>query len=199
MLRKKVYPKIEHLVNQWVEWLSKNGITPHQLTCAGAAVSLLAGIIYAKGYLLLGSIVLLIAGLGDMLDGPLARSTGKASPFGAFLDSSVDRYSDFFIFGGIAVHFARQGDVFWFLVSLGVILGAFVVSYTKARSENFIKDCNVGLFGRAERIVLLAIGTLISPLLKLVLLVILVGTHITAVQRILHTKKNLAETEGPLH
>lgn len=183
MLRKKVYPKIEHLVNQWVEWLSKNGITPHQLTFAGAAVSLLAGIIYAKGYLLLGGIVLLIAGLGDMLDGPLARSTGKASPFGAFLDSSVDRYSDFFIFGGIAVHFARQGDVFWFLVSLGVILGAFVVSYTKARSENFIKDCHVGLFGRAERIVLLAIGTLISPLLKLVLLVILVGTHITAVQK----------------
>ncbi|HQB94118.1 MAG TPA: CDP-alcohol phosphatidyltransferase family protein, partial [Candidatus Omnitrophota bacterium] len=102
-----------------------------------------------------------------------------------------DRYSDFFIFGGLAVYFAREGEVFWFLTSLGILLGAMAVSYTKARAENFIKDCGVGFFGRAERIVLLAFGTLFFPVLKFVLLALLIGTHVTAIQRILHTKKAL--------
>lgn len=197
MLRKTVYPKIEPYVNQAVLFLKNRGITPDQLTFAGAAVSLLTGIIYSKGYFFLGALFLLAAGLGDMLDGPLARLTGKVSPFGALLDSTVDRYSDFFILGGLAAYFAGEADVFWFVVSLGVMLGSFTVSYTKARAENFIKDCRVGFFGRAERFTLLAIGTLFSPLLKIVLLALLVGTHATAVQRILHAKKALAETEIP--
>lgn len=197
MLRETVYPKIEAQVNRAVTALNKNGITPNQLTLAGAALNLLAGIIYAKGLFFLGAIVLLAAGLGDMLDGPLARLSGKASRFGAFLDSTVDRYSDFFIFGGIAVYFAGEAEVFWFLVTLGILLGSFAVSYTKARAENLIKDCGVGFFGRAERIVLLAVGTGLTPLLKIVLLALLIGTHATALQRVFHTKKILAETETP--
>jgi phosphatidylglycerophosphate synthase len=197
MLRKLVYPKIEAWVNQAVDRLSSFGITPNQLTLAGAAVSLLTAIIYAKGFLFLGGIVLLAAGLGDMLDGPLARKTGKASSFGAFFDSTVDRYSDFFIFSGLAIFFAREGEIVWFLVSLGILLGAFVVSYAKARAENFIKDCGVGIFGRAERIVLLALGTLFAPVLKLILLALLIGTHVTAIQRILHTQKALTEIQAP--
>ena len=165
-----------------------------QLTLAGAALSLLTGVIYAKGYLFLGGVMLFVAGACDLLDGLLARTTGKTSSFGAFFDSVVDRYSDFFVFAGLAAYFVRNGEVFWFLVTLGIILGSFVVSYTKARSENFIKNCGVGMFGRSERILLLIASTLVTPLLKLVLLVLLVGTHTTAVQRILHTKKTLAET-----
>lgn len=138
--------------------------------------------------------MLFIAGAADLLDGPLARSTGKASPWGAFLDSAVDRYSDFFVFAGLATFFVHSGEIFWFFVTLGIILGSFVVGYTKARAENFIKDCGVGTFGRSERILLLIVGTLVFPFLKLVLLVLLVGTHATAIQRILHTKKTLAET-----
>jgi CDP-diacylglycerol--glycerol-3-phosphate 3-phosphatidyltransferase len=165
-----------------------------QLTLGGAALSLLTGVIYAKGYLFLGALMLVIAGAADMIDGPLARSTGKTSSFGAFIDSTVDRYSDFFVFGGLAAYYARSGEAFWFLVTLGIILGSFAVSYTKARAENFIKNCGIGVFGRSERVCLLIIGTLVWPLLKLVLLILLVGTHATAVQRILHTKKTLAET-----
>lgn len=197
MLRETVYPKLEKKINQVVTALNKFGITPNQLTLAGAAVSLLAGIIYAKGYLFLGAIVLLIAGLGDLLDGPLARLSKKTSSFGALLDSFVDRYSDFFIFGGLAVYFASEAEVFWFLVSLGIILGSFAVSYTKARAENFVKNCGVGYLGRAERIILIALGTLIAPLLKLVLLILLIGTHITAIQRLFHAKKILAENKTP--
>lgn len=193
-LREILYPKVEPIAMRIVSFLTSQGISPNQLTLAGTALSLLTGIIYAKGYLFLGGIMLFVAGAADLLDGPLARSTGKTSTFGAFLDSALDRYSDFFVFAGLSVHFVRNGEIFWFFVTLGIILGAFAVSYTKARAENFIKNCGVGTFGRAERILLLILGTLLSPLLKLVLFVLLVGTHVTAIQRILHTKKILAET-----
>ena len=193
-LRETLYPKVEPIANAIVSFLKKQGISPNQLTLAGLALSLLTGVIYAKGYLFLGGIVLFVAGAGDLLDGLLARTTGKTSSFGAFFDSVVDRYSDFFVFAGLATYFVRGGEIFWFFVSLGILLGSFIVSYSKARSENFIKHCGVGTFGRAERILLLIAGTLVTPLLKLILLVLLVGTHATALQRILHTKKTFAQT-----
>ena len=193
-LRETLYPKVEPIVSKIVSFLTAQGISPNQLTLAGAALSLLSGVIYAKGYLFLGGVMLVIAGAGDLIDGPLARTTGKASAFGAFLDSAVDRYSDFFVFAGLSLYFVRNGEIFWFLITLGIILGCFAVSYTKARAENFIKDCGIGLFGRAERVLLLAGGTIFSPALKLILLILLIGTHATAIQRILHTKKTLAET-----
>lgn len=193
MLRKTIYPKFETQIQKIVTVLAQQGISPNQLTFAGVTLNFLAGVVYAKGHLFVGGVFLLIAGLGDLLDGPLARATGKVTPFGALLDSVVDRYSDFFIFAGVAVYFFSRGDIFWALVSMGIILGAFAVSYTKARAENFIKNCGVGIFGRAERIFLLAAGTLFSPLLKPVLLILLIGTHATAVQRVLHTKKTLTQ------
>ena len=194
MLRKFLYPLAEPFIQKAASFLAQQGISPNQLTLTGAALNLLVGVIYAKGYLFLGGLFLLIAGLGDLLDGPLARLTGKAGAFGAFLDSTIDRYSDFFIFSGLAVYFVRIGDVFWFVVMLGIILGAFAVSYSKARAENFIKNCGVGLFGRSERIFLLAVATIFAFILKPALLVLLVGTHATAIRRILHTRKTLAET-----
>ena len=193
-LRETLYPKVEPIVNRIVSFLTAQGISPNQLTLAGAALSLLTGVIYAKGYLFLGGVMLFAAGAADLIDGPLARSTGKTSSFGAFLDSAVDRYSDFFIFSGLVVYFARRSEIFWFLVTLGIILGAFAVSYTKARAENFIKNCGVGFFGRSERILLLATATLLAPFLKFALLILLVGTHATALQRVFHTKKVLEET-----
>ncbi|MBU9888830.1 MAG: CDP-alcohol phosphatidyltransferase family protein [Candidatus Omnitrophica bacterium] len=191
MLRETVYPKVEPWIKQVVSFLAAQGVFPNQLTLAGAVLSLLTGVIYAKGYLFLGGVLLLLSGLGDLLDGPLARLTGKAGPFGAFLDSTVDRYADFFVLSGIAIYFVRKGEIFWFVVTLGVILGSFAVSYTKARAENFIPTCGVGIFGRAERLLMLAAGTLVTPLLGLVLLTLLIGTHSTAVRRILHTRKTL--------
>ena len=193
-LRETLYPKVAPIANAIVSFLKAQGISPTQLTLAGAALSLLTGVIYAKGYLFLGGIVLFVAGAADLLDGLLARTTGKTSTFGAFLDSVVDRYSDFFVFAGLATYFVRNGEVFWFFVTLGIILGSVVISYTKARAENFIKDCGVGIFGRSERVLILIAASLVTPLLKLALLVLLVGTHATAIQRILHTKKILAET-----
>jgi phosphatidylglycerophosphate synthase len=161
-LRETLYPKVEPIANAIVAFLKEQGISPTQLTLAGAALSFLTGVIYAKGYLFLGGIMLFIAGAADLLDGLLARTTGKTSSFGAFLDSVVDRYSDFFVFAGLATYYIRNGEIFWFFVTLGIILGSVVISYTKARSENFIKDCSVGIFGRSERVLLLIVGFIVS-------------------------------------
>ncbi|MBI4115316.1 MAG: CDP-alcohol phosphatidyltransferase family protein [Candidatus Omnitrophica bacterium] len=197
MLRKHLYPKVEPLLKQAATFCSERNLTPNQLTLAGLAVNFLAGWAYYGGILFLGGLLTLLAGLGDLLDGPLARLTGKASRFGAFLDSTVDRYSDFFLFGGLTLHFASEESYGKCLVTLGILLGAFVTSYAKARGENLIPSCTVGLLERAERVLLLALGTLIPPLLPLILGILLVGTHATALQRIFYVKQALKLSEQP--
>lgn len=191
MLRKAIYPKIESVLNAAASFLQSKGFTPNQLTYAGMGLNFIAGWIYMAGLLPLGGLLLLIAGLGDMLDGPLARVSGKASRFGAFLDSVVDRYSDFFLFGGLAAYFAVTGQTGFFLLIMGTIAGAFVTSYTKARSENFIASCSTGFLERPERIILLAVGTIFTGLLGFVLWILFIGTNATAIQRILFTRKQL--------
>lgn len=195
MLRKTLYPKVESIVNPLAEFLNEKGFTPNQLTLGGLVLNLVAGLLLASGAFFLGGLVLLAAALGDMLDGSLARVSKKETRFGAFLDSTVDRYSDFFIFGGLAVYFAKVGQSGFFLLMLGTILGSFVTSYTKARAENMIKHCSVGFFERAERIILIAVGTIIAPLLPFVLWVLFLGTNATAIHRIFYTKSLLEKKD----
>ena len=191
MLRKNFYPKIEPLLNRIAVELNARGFSPNQLTLAGLALSFLTGCIFATGAFFLGGLFLLISSFADMLDGPLARVSNRATPFGAFLDSTLDRYSDFFIFGGLALCFARQDQGTWLLVSLGILAGAFVTSYAKARAESLIPSCPVGLFERPERILALALGAIVWPLLPLTLWVLLIGTNWTAIERIFYTQKAL--------
>lgn len=194
MLRKIVYPKVEALLTRTAGLLHKRGFSPNQLTLTGLALNFLAGWVYASGHLFLGALVVLVAALGDLLDGPLARMSGRVTKFGGFLDSTVDRYSDFFLFGGLAIHFAEQGEMGWLVMTLGIIMGSFVTSYAKARAENLIPACNVGFLERAERVILLALATLIAPLFNLLFWILFVGTNATAIQRILFTQKALSDS-----
>lgn len=193
MLRKAIYPKVEKLLNTVAGTLDKYGFTPNQLTLAGLALNFIAGWVYAMGVIPLAGFLVLVAGLGDVLDGPLARTSGKVTKFGAFLDSTIDRYSDFFIFGGLTLHFAQTGQGGFFLLTMGIIAGSFVTSYSKARAENMIEKCNVGIFERPERVILLALASLLPFLLPLALWILFIGTNYTAIQRILFTQKELAK------
>lgn len=191
MLRKAFYPKIESYLNQLAARLKDYGFSPNQLTLGGLALNFAAGWVYASGHLFWGGIFLILAALGDMLDGPLARITGRTTKFGAFLDSTADRYSDFFVSAGLGVHYARTNQEVPLLLIFGIILGSFVISYAKARAENLIPDCSVGIFERSERVIAFALGSVFSPLMPFVLWVLLIGTHITAIHRILYTRKAL--------
>ena len=116
---------------------------------------------------------------------------GIVMVFNASYFYAQDRYGDAFLLGGLILHYAENGEVGWCLLVIGILLGAFVTSYAKARGENFIPECSVGVFERAERVIVLALGSLIPPLLPWALVVLFVGTHATALQRIFFVRKSL--------
>lgn len=191
MLREKLYPKLISIFNSFADMLNRRGVTPNQLTLAGVVLSFFAGVLFAESSLFVGGLVMLLAGICDAVDGPLARLSGKASKFGAFFDSTMDRFADGFLLAGIVLHFFNQDEPFWISVTLGLLIASFVVSYSKARAENFVEKCSVGIFTRETRYAAIGFGVLIAPLLKPLLMIALFGTAWTAYQRIIYTKEQL--------
>ncbi len=166
------------------------GITPNHLTVAGAILSAAGGLLFATGYNRWAGVVLIAAGLCDCLDGGIARVTNQASPFGAFLDSTVDRYSDIFIYGGLLYQACSLKSIGLFVAAFLALLGSVMVSYTRARAESLIPQCQVGIAERPERVIMLIAGALLGFLWWAVILVA-VFANVTAIQRILHTKAML--------
>ena len=188
MLRALIGNRFEKILNSLGNALDRKGITPNQMTFAGLAVNLVGAFFYFKGFIISGGFIILFGGLFDMLDGAVARSADRETKMGAFLDSVVDRYSDFLIFGGILLFFAAEGNLTGTIVSLLIVSGSFLVSYTRARAELVIPKCDVGLMERPERIILLAAGSIFGFFyFSLWLLAVL--THITATYRIFYTYK----------
>ena len=160
MLRNVVETRIQELLTPIALSLHRRRISPNTLTVTGLIVNCIGAYCYYRGLLVVGGIVILFAGLFDMLDGSVARVGGNESKIGAFTDSVVDRYSDFLIFGGVLAYFARKGDLAGTLLVLTILCGAFLVSYVRARAELVIPSCAVGLMERPERILILAGGSM---------------------------------------
>lgn len=161
--------------------------SPNSLTIAGFLITVLAAFVipYNIRY---GGLLILVGGFFDMLDGVVARTTGRTTRFGAFLDSVLDRYSDAFIFLSIAWYMAEQGSHAGSFLSIGSMAGAFLVSYTRARAEGLGQSCKTGLMERPDRLILLVFGALTGLLLP-VLWIMLVLTHVTVIQRMYHVWK----------
>lgn len=172
--------------------LGRAGVTPNQVTVAGTLVTLVAATLAGFGYLLPAGLVLAFSGTFDILDGAVARATGNAYPYGAFLDSTMDRYSEGAVYIGIAAYFLHTRGPFMELEVLGcafAIAGSYLVSYTRARAQSLGFRCDVGLFARPERVVVTVAGlvftALLGPgLLGWVIFLLAVLTNLTAVQRI---------------
>ena len=162
------------------------GIHPNVLTIAGLVLSVLAGWRFWDGHLRSGALLLLLGGLFDMLDGAVARSSGKGSKFGAFLDSTIDRYAEIIPYLGLT-WFLRENALL--LLPFLVITGSLMVSYTRARVEGLGGTCTVGLLERPERIALFSAGLLLGGVfLTIALLLLAVGSHWTAIQRMKHAR-----------
>jgi phosphatidylglycerophosphate synthase len=160
---------------------------PDTLTIIGFLITVIAALVIPFN-IKLGGILILIGGMFDMLDGIAARTGGKTTRFGAFLDSVLDRYSDAFLFLSIAWYLAEKGNHTGTFLSLGTLVGAFLISYARARAEGLGESCHTGIMERPERIVLLAFATITGWLLP-VLWIMLILTHITVVQRIYYVWK----------
>jgi CDP-diacylglycerol--glycerol-3-phosphate 3-phosphatidyltransferase len=178
------------LLDKIVKVLSILHINPNILTFTGVLISFWAAFEFGYGNFFRGGVVIILAGLFDMLDGEVARVTRSATEFGAFYDSVIDRYSDVIILQGLMVYYARQ-QMLGYVVLVGVVvMGAVLTSYTRARAESIISSCKVGFMERPERIVLLIIGAL-SNRMEAVLWVLAVLGNWTVFDRIYYTWSEL--------
>lgn len=185
-------PAVAYVVNL----LRAAGITPDALSYTGFLLTVVSGFILASGHFRWGAIVLLLASIFDMLDGALARATAKSSVFGAFLDSTLDRYSESVTFLALAFYYSGiTGARTEIMLIFVIIIGSLMVSYTRARAEALNVECKAGMLQRPERVVLLIAGLLIGWLQPILWLMAIL-TNVSAVQRIYEVYSNTRKREA---
>src|SRR3989440_4980241 len=172
--------------------LGRLPITPNQVTVAGTMFTFGAAVLAGLGHLRAAGLVLAVSGTFDIIDGALARATKRSYPYGAFLDSTFDRYSEGAVYLGIAAFFLSQPGP-WMrvevLACMAALGGSFLVSYVRARAQSLGFTCDSGLFARPERVVLTVAGLVAAglgfvPVLSIVVGLLAVATNFTALQRI---------------
>jgi CDP-diacylglycerol---glycerol-3-phosphate 3-phosphatidyltransferase len=181
------------LIDPVAMWMVRRGVHPNTITVFGTLCTVAGGVIYGTGHIRTGGWFLAITALFDVLDGTVARRSGKSSTFGAFLDSTLDRLADGFLLGGLAVFYATSqvhASVPLMITALLGLIGAFMTSYTRARAESLGIDAKVGLLQRPERIVLLSAPQALFGLvfdgwvLAIITVILTVTAWITVVQRV---------------
>jgi CDP-diacylglycerol--glycerol-3-phosphate 3-phosphatidyltransferase len=188
--------KFQAWVRRWAERavgvFRDSPITPNMLTLFGLFITAAGALLVALGQLLPGGLVLAFAGFFDIFDGALARASGKVYRYGAFLDSTVDRYSEGVVYLGILIYFLGQHDGFRPIIVLIAMAGSFLVSYVRARAQSLGFTCDVGILARPERVVIIVAGLILQSLpivaqlepLTVALAILAIGTNFTAIQRI---------------
>ena len=167
--------------------LAKTPITPNALTVSSLVVTLGAAVLVATDHLVIAGFVVLFAAVFDILDGALARSTNRVTRFGAALDSTLDRLAEGVIFIGLMIVYAREQSLLGVALVGVAMISSLLVSYVRARAEGLGLECQVGIFTRSERIILLVVGLIFSGfgyVLAAALLVIAVFSSITVGQRL---------------
>src|SRR3989441_3697374 len=198
----------QRIIDAMVRWLAYGHINPNFLTVIGVAINVGSGLLFGYGYFFWAGIVLIVANLFDMLDGQVARLSGRVTRFGGFLDSSLDRLSDMVVFVGLMLFYARDTEFHStlnvFLAGAG-LMGSVMISYASARAESLIPKCDAGFLRRPERVVLFIIGALsthpgsnnfFANRMPAVLWVLAVGSYWTFAHRMYHTWHELNHVEA---
>ncbi len=205
-IRSSLQQFIYRVIDPLIRPLIRLGVTPNLVTFLGflgttcsSAIFFLAALHPSHSLSLLGwgGLVMICSGLFDMIDGRLARLANLTSRFGAFWDSTLDRYSELFTLAAVATFFFSLSSILWGAVSLLALVGSIMVSYVRARAEAVGLECKVGILQRPERVVLLSLGTIITGLTShllptyIAVATIALLANYTAIRRILHVYKNL--------
>ncbi|HXN63693.1 MAG TPA: CDP-alcohol phosphatidyltransferase family protein [Candidatus Acidoferrales bacterium] len=186
MITKAIGVVSRWLLDKIVGALAATGINPNVLTFIGLVVNFWAAALFATGRFKTAAIVIFFAGFLDMLDGQVARRTNRVTAFGAFYDSTLDRYSDMALYMGLLVYYAVNARTSYVILAAVATAGSVMVSYARARAESLIPLCKVGFMERPERMVLLIIGGLFDRMAP-VLWVISVVSTLTVIHRIVFT------------
>lgn len=166
--------------------LAATGVPPNVITWSALVLNLWACAFFAAGRFAAAGGLMVLAGLGDLLDGPVARRQRRVSKFGGFLESILDRYADLMLFLGLLVYYVRVNRFPYAILAGVAMAGAVMVSYARARAESLGPTADVGFWERPERLVLMIIGALANQM-GLVLWILAIGPNITVVHRIVHT------------
>jgi CDP-diacylglycerol--glycerol-3-phosphate 3-phosphatidyltransferase len=172
--------------------LRRTGLSPDHLTVLGLIVAVGAAFAIGLGSLRLGLLLVVLAAVPDLLDGALAKASNSSSQRGAFFDSTIDRFADALLFGGVAWYFASTKSAHMAMLPFGIMALSSIISYMRAKAESLGLDAKGGLMERAERIIALCLGLLFPVLLVPILWVMLALTAITAVQRFIKVWKQAA-------
>ncbi len=183
MIKDRLGADLDQAIERIFPFLTRVRLDPNALTMAGVVVAGASGIAFAGDAPRLAGLLLIFAGSFDLIDGVVARNQGRSSVFGAFLDSTMDRVSELLVFAGIGFAMASRADSSGILLLFWALLGSFMTSYTRARAEKDLASLSAGMMERAERSVVLIVGAL-SGFLQVALLIIALGSTLTAIQRI---------------
>jgi len=193
---------VSHVVDPAARFLLRIGLSPDAVTVLGTvAVATAALVLFPTGHLFAGAVVIGACALTDMLDGAMARAQGRSGPWGAFLDSTLDRAADAAVFAGLALWFAGDGDDTTLLaLTLFCLIGGAIVSYAKARAEGLGLTCNVGIAERTERLAIVLVCTGLAGLglayvQAIGLWILAVLTAITVGQRIVEVRRQARAAE----
>jgi CDP-diacylglycerol--glycerol-3-phosphate 3-phosphatidyltransferase len=184
----------KHIAEPIVKFISKTPLTPNGVTMIGFAITIVSGVLAFTNHLLAAGIVVLVAGIFDMLDGTLARTTKRVTKFGAILDSTLDRVSEALILLGLLAVFVRAGQLTESMLTGFALLGSFLTSYTRARMEGLGIECKAGLFTRPERVIVTAAGLIFSGIDYVLLIALIIVTFFswyTTIERMVYAWRNL--------
>src|ERR1700689_1679603 len=186
MLTRKIGEGGRWLLEKIVHLVASTGINPNLLTFFGLIVNFWAAVLFATGMFPLAAAVILFAGFLDMLDGQVARREKRVTAFGAFFDSTLDRYSDMALYMGLLVYYAQAGRTSYVILAAVATAGSVMVSYSRARAESLIPLCKVGFMERPERMVLLMLGGAFDRMAPALWVIAVVST-LTVIHRIVYT------------
>jgi CDP-diacylglycerol---glycerol-3-phosphate 3-phosphatidyltransferase len=191
MLTRTIGRYLSWPVDRLAALLAPTGIPPNAITWCALVANLWAGILFAAGRFAAAGGMMVLAGLCDLLDGPVARRQNRVSLFGGFLDSILDRYADLILFLGLLVYFAQVNRFRYAVLAGASMAGAVMVSYARARAESLVPTSEIGFWERPERLVLLIVGALANRV-EVALWILAIGPNITVIHRIVHTRQQTA-------
>ncbi len=195
MIKAKFGARLDIWIRRCFPFLFLRRLSPNALTVTGTCVSLAAAAAFGAGAFVLAGLLVLAGGFFDLVDGVVARDQGRATRFGAFLDSTLDRVQDMALMLGLCVHFARVGAPSLVLLTGYVLAASLMISYLQARAELVLPAFRVGILERAERVLILAVGAL-SGLLIPALWLLAIGCSVTVVQRFAKAWQELARLDA---
>jgi CDP-diacylglycerol---glycerol-3-phosphate 3-phosphatidyltransferase len=187
------------LASRSITGLARTRVTPNMLTGAGVTLCAVGAVLVYFEYrhellfFWLGGLAFVVGSVLDILDGALARAGGKQSPFGGFLDSTLDRVGEGLMLGAIALIFMRDGNELALALATAAIGGSFLVPYARAKAEGLGIKGDVGIGSRAERVVVISTGLFLAPwgVLSWAIGLLAVVAWVTVLQRILHVRRHL--------